>query len=259
MSDLKLGKRPPVPDPRDFHLEKYALDLAAVPPAHDLDNVRRLQGAGDLGMLGNDRYGDCVWAGADHETELALLIAGADANAALRLFSADTALEDYAAVTGFRRNDPSTDQGTDVRQALSYRRRTGIEDVTGKRHQIAAYVSVEPGNVAAVKEAVHLTDVVGIGFEVPSYAMDQFDRGHPWTLTADRNPTIEGGHYVPVVGYSYRRVYVVTWGRVQPMSWGFFRRFCDEAWAVLLPEFLSGGKSPEGFDLAALEADLAAL
>jgi hypothetical protein len=114
-----------------------------------------------------------------------------------------------------------------------------------------------PGNRTNVEAAVHLFDAIGIGFMFPDYAMRQFNQGRSWSVLP--GGTIEGGHYVPVIGYDRRYLYTVTWGRVQKMTWAFFRKFCDEAWGILSEELLAGGKSPDGLDLAALDQDLKAL
>jgi hypothetical protein len=247
----RLGKKPATTDARDLRLARYVAP-SLTPPPTDTGNVRRLT---DWGMLGNDRYGDCVFAGAAHETMLWTL-EGAGRPAA---FDDRAVLSDYAAVTGF---DPSTgahDDGTYVRDALRYRRNTGIIDArSSQRHRIHAYAALEPGNRDHVRMAVHLLDAVGIGFEFPDYAMDQFNRGRAWAVLPGR-VNIEGGHYVPALGYDRHYLYVVTWGKVQKMSWAFFGRFADEAWGILSAELLAAGKSPDGLDLPALDADLKAL
>jgi hypothetical protein len=87
--------------------------------------------------------------------------------------------------------------------------------------------------------------------------MDEFNSGQTWHVKTGGN--ISGGHYVPCVGYDSRYLYVVTWGKLQKMSLGFFRKYCDEAIAYVSEEFLKLGVSPEGFNLSQLEADLAQL
>ena len=46
-------------------------------------------------------------------------------------FSDFSVLSDYSAVTGFDPADPATDQGTDVQDAATYRRVTGLLDANG--------------------------------------------------------------------------------------------------------------------------------
>jgi hypothetical protein len=41
------------------------------------------------------------------------------------------------------------------------------------------------------------------------------------------------------------------------MTWSFFDRYVDEAYALLSQDFLAGDKAPNGLDVAALRSDLA--
>lgn len=242
---MKLGKLPARKDSIALKFAKYGANLPTPPAKAGHYSLE----AADWGLLGNDQYGDCVWAGAAHETMLWNKEANADVS-----FTPQSVLSDYSAVTGFNPNDPNTDQGTDMQVAASYRRNTGVLDANGNRHQVAAYVAVAPGNVAELKQAVYLFGAIGIGIQFPDSAMTQFNSGKPWTVV--RGAQIEGGHYVPAVGYDARYVYVVTWGRVQKMTWGFFKKYCDEAVAYVSTEALTNGKSLEGFDAATLQQDL---
>ena len=212
---MKLGKREPEADHRDLLFESYAPAKLPQPPS-----VYGWQGEIQAwGMLGNDQFGDCVFAGADHETMLWTKLGGRPAR-----FTDSDALADYGAVTGFDPKDPSTDQGTNVRDALKYRQKTGIRDSADKRHNIGAYVALEPGNVAQLREAVYLFSAAGIGIRFPESAMAQFSAGKPWQVVAGAK--VDGGHYVPVVGWNRRYLFCVTWGKVQPMTRTFYKRYC---------------------------------
>lgn len=251
MAAMKLGKLDPTYDARDLKLAHY-LGAAAL-PRHPL--VFGHEGlVHEWNMLANDNYGDCVFAGAAHETMLwHAESVGSDPRYALR-FTDEGVLSDYSAVTGFDPNDPSTDRGTSVRQALSYRRKTGIIDADGVRHQILGYVALEPGNWDHVLDSIYLFGATGIGIKVPSSAMDQFKRGEPWSVVSAPG-AIEGGHYIPLVAWR-GRLLCVTWGKLQPMTRGFFEKYCDESWGILDDELLQQGRSPEGFRMDALLADL---
>lgn len=246
---LKLGKKPASYDHRDLLLSSY-IHLPSLPPIPDDFGHENL--IGDWGMLGNDMAGDCVLAGGDHETMLWNKEAGKNVT-----FTTENALSDYSALTGYNPNDPNTDQGTDMRQAMSYRVNTGLVDAQGNRHKIGAYVSLEPGNWEHLLACAYLFGAAAVGIEFPSYAMDQFNHGKVWT--ARRTEHIEGGHYIPVIACRHRHPICVTWGREQPMTRRFYEKHCDEAFVPLSEEFLTSGKSPEGFDLEALNADLEAL
>jgi hypothetical protein len=249
---MKFGKRPARPRPKDLHLLDVTgpdgLTLAPIGFGHKASYPP------DWGMLGNDEYGDCVWAGAAHETMLWNAI-----NQRSVRFDDRAVLSDYAAVTGF---DPATgagDNGTDMHDAMNYRRSTGVRDTGGHRHKIGAFVSLEPGDWHQLLEALRAFDLVAIGFEVPASAMHQFEYGQPWRYVGDTN--IEGGHYVPVVGRPHvATINVVTWGRTQEMTRAFYQHYNDEAYGIVSTEALStAGKTAEGLDLDALNAALARL
>lgn len=208
----------------------------------------------DWQMLGNDTWGNCVWAGAAHETQMWSVVGGAPRP---RFTTLDT-LRDYGAVTGFDPKKPDTDQGTDMQQAASYRRKTGVIDANGKRHTIDSYVALRIGNVDELVLAIYLMGAAGIGIRMPESAMTQFDRRQRWTI--DEKSDIAGGHYVSGVGRNTRGdIVVVTWGRLHAMDPAFYKRYSDEALAYVSLEMLKNKLSPEGFDADALRRHLANL
>lgn len=253
-TNLKTGKKPATHDPRDLQFAHYL--IPGMPERPAVFGWNAPWSDDGWGMLGNDQYGDCVFAGADHETML--WNAQSDKQPEFR---DEDALADYGAVTGFSPDDPNSDQGTNVRDAMKYRYHTGLRDASGARHKIGAYVALEPGNIDHVEEAMYLFGAVGIGIEFPESAMTQFNNEKPWSVVSGAQ--VEGGHYIPLV--AVRKVgrrhdlECVTWGRVQPMTRGFYEKYCDEAWGILSPEMMKGGISPGGFDMRTLNADLNAL
>ena len=257
MTTLRLGKRPHVADARDLQLAAYTTALPPLPSTWGYDGASLGIPPDGWGMLGNDRYGDCVWAGAAHEHMLDTRVTGSPAT-----FTDTGVLDAYSAVTGFNPNDPSTDQGTDVRAALGYRRKTGILDSTGRRHKIAAYLALDVdrlkgGDFTQIDEAAYLFGQVGLGIQFPQSAMTQFNQRHEWSYVAGSQ--VEGGHYIPLVA-KRRHLEIITWGRVVACTQSFLEHYLDEAWAIITTDwFDAAGKSPEGFNLAQLEADLAAL
>jgi hypothetical protein len=204
------------------------------------------------GVLGNDDYGDCVWAGAAHETILLTTEAGNGAT-----FTDTSVLSDYTAVTGFNPNDPSTDNGTDMQVAAEYRRTTGILDANGNRHKIAAYLALEPGNLTDLYLAAYLFNAVGIGIKFPNSADTQFDAGKSWDVVP--GAVIVGGHYIPLLARRADGLHIITWGRNQVMTENFLKTYCDEAVAYVSKENLINQKSPDGFAYNDLISDLAAL
>ena len=245
-----LGKKPARPGSIKLRLGDY-LKAEALPPLPAVFGHQNL--VASWPMFANDRYGDCVFAGAAHETMLLVAEGGGHAT-----FTDANVLSDYAAVTGFDPANPATDTGADMQEAAGYRRNTGIVDARGDRHTIAAYLALEPGSVAHLYLAAYLFGAVGIGLALPVSALDQAEHGRAWDVVAG-SPSA-GGHYVPLIGRRADGMLVaVSWGALQPMSEAFFTTYCDEAVAYVSKECLVDRKSPEGFDYAALIADLDAL
>lgn len=199
-------------------------------------------------MLGNDRWGNCFWAGAAHETYLWTAAAGKRA----RITTQDT-LDDYAAgVPGFDTTNPNSDVGTDMQAGASYRRTLGIRDATNSRHKIGAYTAIQAGNVAEHKLAVWRFGVVGLGIQVGDSQQDQFNHGVAWDGLTGGNV---GGHYVPLVAYRDEVFWCVTWGKLQALTPRFLQTHNDESIAYFSTDMLNGGKSIDGLDQAALLDD----
>lgn len=255
---LKLGKKPAREGAYKFKLASYLTQAPPVAPAV----FGHTELVSDYGMLGNDQYGDCVWAGAAHETMLWTAEAGS-----FTAFSDKGVLSDYSAVTGFTPTDPNSDQGTDMEEAAKYRRKTGVIDGKSKRHLVDAYLELpgvsarganSPALISSIAWSSYVFGALGIGIEFPNSAMDQFNAGEPWSVV--KGSPIEGGHYIPLVGRRANGNFVVvTWGALQEVTPEFLLAYVDEAVAYVSIESLKSGKTLEGFDIAALEASLSAL
>jgi hypothetical protein len=252
-STLKKGKLPHRPDPRDLKLADY-LDNTSLPTPPETFGHADLISEDAWGMLGNDSVGDCVFAGAAHET-LALAAEGGHHPT----FTDQAVLSDYSAVTGYVPGDPSTDRGTDVRNAVKYRKQTGIVDAAGHRHHIGAYLYLNPGDVDQLFQALYIFGAVGVGYELPESAEQQFSEGKPWDVVS--GSAIAGGHYVPAFGRrSGGFIDAVSWGKRIAITPAFYEKYADEAVVYISASALSAeGTTPEGFDKAALVGDLAML
>jgi hypothetical protein len=244
-----LGKQPPKRDARLFKFATY-FNIRKLPtPPAAFGKYKGLR----FPMLANDRYGDCVFAGAAHETRVWCR----ERNRPI-YFTNKGVLSDYSAVTGFDPKNPMTDQGTNMTDAASYRRKTGIVDAAGVRHQIDSYVSIRLGNVEQLKTAMWLAGGAGVGVQFPNTAWRQFQRREVWDR--ELNAQLEGGHYMAAVGWSPAgNIVCVTWGRRIEMTPQFWLEYCDECFVYLSLTRLEQKLSPEGFDADTLREDLASL
>ena len=150
--------------------------------------------------------------------------------------------------------DPATgEEGAVELDVLKFWRKTGIA-----RHRIGAFASV----------SVHDQELAPHG-RVPlrrplHRPLAAADRAAPGRLGLDGLAHRPGA--ARLVGRPRRRRRRLLGdrasrsspgARVKQMTWAFWQRYCDEAYCILSPDFLHAGKAPNGFDLAALKADLA--
>jgi hypothetical protein len=238
-----LGKLPPRSDVRTLRLERYVdrAQLPTPPPALDLTTHVRA-----WPMYRNDRIGDCTTAAAGHMIEAW--------SAAARGRAVE--VPETAVVNAFEHVkivDPATgEEGAVELDVLKYWRKIGIG-----RHRIGAFARVGVHDHVLVRTAAWLFGGVYIGIQLPVTAQTQ--RVWDWTgaLSGDARPGSWGGHAVDVVRYDARSLTVVTWGRLKEMTWSFWERYVDEAWAAISADFLNDGRAPNGLDLTTLRNDLA--
>lgn len=245
-----LGKKPAAPFSKKAIMFEDVFDatLMPAPPVvfGGLDRMKQWYN------YGNDEYGDCVWAAKAHMHMLWPLLGGYPRN----YFWTNNVLSDYAAATGFRADDPNSDQGTDMKLAAEYHRKIGVRDSHGNRHRVQAYVNMPAGNLNQLAMATYVFGAVELGIIVTADNMRQFDAGQPWTITSD-DPI--GGHCIPVFGRDADGNFLcVTWGRVQRIAPAFIQKYMDEGIAYLDPQILNkAGLSPGAYDKVTLVKMLA--
>ena len=241
ISKIKLGKKAPKRKPETLQLANY-LALPSVPSSYAwLPKIK------SYGMMLNDSIGDCTIAAAGH-----LIMEWTADNKKLFTPRNGDILKAYEAVSGYVPGDPSPDNGAVILDVLDYWRKTGI---AGRK--ITAYAAAEPGNQQHIRASIYLFGGVDLGLQLPISAQGQKVWSvPPEGLTGDGAPGSWGGHSVPGLAFDANGVTVITWGETLRMTWQFFAAYCDEAYAIISPDFLAKSKSPAGVDLASLEADL---
>ena len=238
---LKLGKLPVRLDVRTLRLARY-VDRAQLPsPPEQLDLTGHVP---DWPMYDNDRIGDCTIAAAGHMIEAWTAAAGRFAEV-----SESDVLRAFDAV---KITDPSTgEEGAVELDVLRYWRATGVGG-----HRIGAYAGVSLHDQQLVRTGAYLFEGLYIGLALPLTAQRQDVWDWTGSLAGPAKPGSWGGHAVDIVGYDADGLTFVTWGSLKRMTWRFWERYVDEAYALISPDFLTAGRAPNGFDLAALKADL---
>jgi len=242
-SQVMLGKLPRRVDPRTLSLSRY-VDREVLPaPPPELDLSERVI---SWPMYANDRVGDCTTAAAAH-----MLEAWTAAAAGEPVELSESAV--LAAFDAVKLVDPVTgEEGAVVLDVLKLWRAAGIGD-----HRIGAFARVARDDRDLVLTGAWLFGGLYIGLQLPLRAADQDVWDWSGRLDGPDAPGSWGGHAVDVVAYDEGGLTVVTWGALKRMTWAFWGRYCDEAWCVLSVDYLRDGRSPAGFDLEALQHDLA--
>lgn len=197
------------------------------------------------GVLGNDDYGDCVFAAMAHTIQCH----GANVSGEPRRFTDAEVLGWYSEVTGFDPSDPSTDQGAYPLDALQWFQRRG---------EVLAYGRVDPRNDAHVAMAIAMFGGIYTGWDLPRawQGRNVWDVGP--SLTGVWAPGSWGGHMTNQIGYHRdASTPTVTWGRVVQITAAARHAYCAEAYAVITPAWLDRfGSTIQGFDLTGLRARL---
>jgi hypothetical protein len=239
---LKTGRRPPKNTPA---LQLTRL-LTRRTPEHPVraDYLAALNGG--WGMLGNDRYGDCVavtWANMRRLVTATLTPPGVypDMGQVAALYATQN--------PGF----PAEDNGMDIQTCLEHLNRDGGPD--GVR--AVAFAKVNHRRVSEVKAAIAIFGSVWTGVYVQQANMNQFNDGVPWDYV--RMSPVEGGHSVLTGGYGRGGTGTlggdekfITWAAETSFTAKYWRREVEEAWVVVWPEHLGTAAFQAGVNTAKL-------
>lgn len=218
---FKLGKAPARRDSRNLKLKAILRGPVETPVEYDFDASHS---GVPTPVFANDRLGDCVIAGRAHQTlrfelvEQRRLIAITDGEV----------VREYFIETGGR------DTGLVVLDSLNRWRKRGWL-AGGDRYFITAFAEIDRSTPSEVMRTVFTDLGVGLGLRLPRTAQREFEAGTEWGTTTGPGsaPNSWGGHYVYLTGYTKLGPTCVTWGRKQRMTWGFFRKYADEAYAII--------------------------
>ena len=218
---FKLGKAEARKDPRNLRFASLLTGKGPrLPASYDFDT--RHTGI-PTPMFANDTHGDCVIAGRAHQT---LRFEDLEQGSPIMIKDADV-LREYNLETG------GSDTGLVVLDSLKSWRKVGWK--VGKlRYKIRAFSELNFRDHDEVMTAIYADLGIGLGLQLPISAQGQIQTGQGWDVVggADSKPGSWGGYYVYVVGYLPTGPVCVTWGRKQRMTWAWFDKYCDEAYAI---------------------------
>lgn len=206
--------------------------------------------AGQLGMDGNDEYGDCTIAGAAH----ALTVWNHEVDETIPVPDSAGCVTQYFTLEGSPNGEPnqSLDQGLAMTDVLKTWQTAGLFNGT----KIAAFAPVTVSNQTEIKQAVAYYGACYLGVNLPESAQQQFP--NPWTVV--EGSPIEGGHCITATGYDSKYLYCATWGSIVSVAWDWVAEYLEEAYAIIPQAFIDAGKGPlTAADLSVLQQDLSAI
>jgi hypothetical protein len=240
---LRLGKLAPKYDSRTLRMARYVKpDLLAAPPVVNWATKMTLL----WGMLGNDTLGDCTCAALGHMDQVWALNTGRSQDITDDVVCGKP--------NGLYWRTGTEDKGRNMLDVLKEVVRGGF---AGDKY--TAFASLDPRNHLMHRYVVWQFGGVYLGITLPVTAQNQA----VWDYVPNANgnePGSWGGHAVNVVAYDDAGITIVTWGAIKKLTWSFVDHYCDEAFAIISPDwFNSRGRDPNGFNMAALRADLAVI
>jgi hypothetical protein len=252
---------------RAIVMSRHLKSLGPAPAASPdyVSAVMNQAGSAGWSMDGNDTLGDCTCASSAHQKMLRTANAGT-----IVIPSLTDVLYLYAVMNGY------TGSATDLDAIKAYctANDNGADELTLEQYlentgwmgnKLTGFANLDVTQLDELKWANIIFGATRLGVNLPTTAMDQFNAGQPWDYVPGAQ--LDGGHDVPMVKYDANYVYVVTWGKLQPVTYAFMAAqyddgtpYVEEAHAELDAEWLEqSGTAPSGLDLAQLTADLSAI
>ena len=159
-------------------------------------------------ILLNDQLSDCTAASLFHIFGVLLGNAGTPVtwtNGQVQKF--------YSGSTGYIPGDPSTDQGGNLSDVLSYCRKHGL--LADGSHKIVGTLTLDATDVMEYRTALWLFEAFDFGIELPDAWIDPMPSGPGFTWGAAGDPDPEAGHSFCGVGCDVNgNVTIDPWGGV---------------------------------------------
>ena len=231
---MKLGREKSPKDRRTISLSDiWKIDALDIPVDCHWDRY-----ISDWGIMGNDRYGNCVTVSKAHM---------------IMAWLSNTRKQDYSIADSYVITESRAIGGLNGFNILAsvklWRKRGFFGD------KIWAFADLSLNNALFIQAAVSYFGCVELGVNLPN----AWKGADVWNIGNGRDytPGSWGGHSVPIVGYDSQYVYVISWGEIIPMTWDALPIFCDEAYTFIDANWLSStGNTPVGLNLELIHQKL---
>jgi hypothetical protein len=256
MTTYKLGRLHRTYDSRIPHMSALTAGQTLTPPPASVDYTKNLPA--NLGMMLNDKLGDCTCAAVYH----AIQVWSANAGKQIQTEPDADVEKLYILACGYNPRVKGEGPGGNEQHVLTYLLKTGAPfgPKGTQTHKITAFVEVDPRNTDDVKRTINDCGVAYIGFNVPAFLMPPNEAPPAVWDVQITDTNIIGGHAVVLAGYTDEGARVISWGQYYTMTWAFFAAYVDEVYAIADSLwFENGGSTPGGLTLAELEAQMNAI
>lgn len=203
-------------------------------------------------MLANDQLGDCVPAGALHLVQMRYAYADQ-----VVVFGNNDAVKLYEKWGNYDPNDPSTDGGCVMSDAMAMWVKDGIQLPNGKLDKPDAIAQINHASPEWIRYAMWKFGGVLIGIECPTAWTEEepgqlFDLPNGLTDIAGGHCMMQCGKEPTALGNEYDSI---TWGFRSRMTERALKLVVMEAYAVLSKDWLdAAGRDPAGVDWDQAEA-----
>lgn len=205
-------------------------------------------------MDGNDSFGDCVVANADHALQvISGLLTGTQNN-----FTEAQIVEFYKTQNpnfdpngSIETNGPgsTSDNGMDIQIFLEY--------LVAHKY-ILGFASIDWTNETELRAAIYigLSLICGVVLDQAQMSQEQFGAGK-WDNVP--NSPVDGGHGIPLVGYlpNPDEYTCVTWAKLVQCTQSFIKSQMNECWFILTQAHIDHPNFRDNFDLAGFKQAVA--
>lgn len=247
----KLGRSAPSRrDLRTAWFSRYASGpgYQAPPPLDDWTGA-----VSTYTFLGNDRVGNCTRASYGHIIQQRCALLGIPCT-----LTTDDVNKAYQDGTGWDGVPGSgSDRGDSILNSLVQMRNVGMGGYKARQ-----FGRVNHNDTVEMRAALHLFGALIVGANLPRSVMfdTSWDVGAPGTRSPDDAPGSLGGHAFILTGHQRGKWWAMPWTTKTTITYSWDDLYIDEAWFVVDDLWVTQNRAaPNGFDLARLEADIAAI